>query len=185
MTSATTLPLIVSASDLGPPPVVHQLVQERAVRPVFNDHYLTGRFKDTPKLRARIAEFFMPPRSAIALESALWVYAGGPIPHVLSVLLPARNPPLPQRSKIRGIRTDFDLTDIAGVDGIAVTTKERTVVDLARWCDSQTAREGIRTLAQLGADLAQAKSMIGHKRRNCVRAHELVNAVIAGPVAIR
>lgn len=174
--NAMTLPLIAAGKDLGPPPVVHQLVQERALRPVFNDHYLLGAFTDTMKLRARIAGFFLPTRGVVAAESALWVYLGGLRPNYFTALLTPGSSAPPRSSGIRVIRTALDPTSIAGIEGVPITTKDRTIADLARWCDPDLARAGIIKLIRLGGELAQARKLIPARGRNCVTAHDVLNS---------
>lgn len=173
------LPLIVPGSDIGPPAVLHQLVQERALEPVFDGHYLTGLLPESYRLRAHIAGHFMPNDTIVALDSAVWVYAGGNIPDRLSIVLKPGTKSPPYTSPLRIIRTDLEDGDIVTIDGVPVTSRERTVVDLARWFKTSDAVSAIQKLAQHGADLHAAKAMIGHKRRNCVIAHEVVNKAMA------
>lgn len=174
-----TLPLIVAGADLAPPPVLHQLVQERALRPVFNDHYLLGQFPDTPLLRARIAEYFLPTHAVVAAQSARWIYLGGTVPEVLTVLRPPHTSPLPPRINIRAIRTSYNAAAVTNIEGVPLTTKERTIVDLARWCPTEVARHEISQLLTLQVDVAEIYQLISNQGRNSVSIHELISGALA------
>lgn len=168
------LPLIAPGSDIAPAPVVHQLVQERALQPVFNEHYLTHPLPDTRQTRAQICGHFLPIGAAIARSGAVWVYCGGPLPARLSIIMPLRSSPPAVSQNLDVLRTDFSLSDITGISGVAITTLERTVFDVARWNSPEIARPQIRKLLNLGADIRQARSLLTARGRFYARARALL-----------
>src|SRR5690625_219303 len=168
------LPLVCPGSRIGPALIVHQLLQERVIEPLFCEHYLIGDLALSFARRARIAQVFAPPNAVLATLTATWVYVGGPVPARLTVVLEPGSTG-PRRSfAIRVVRTSVKSADLTVVDGVPITSMERTVVDLARWEPDRVAREAITELVSAGADMERAIRMVPDKQRNSARARDLL-----------
>jgi len=168
------VPLIAASSEIGPAPVVHQLAQERAIRPLFYNHYLIGTLPDNVYVRARAAGYFLPPTAVLTTLAAAWVYTGGVPPKQISVLLQPGSSPVTGPWDIRAIRTAVSSAEMHHINGAAIATLERTVGDLARWEEPGIARAAITRLAAAGADLLAARRLLPEGQRNSLQAFELI-----------
>src|SRR5690625_552400 len=168
------VPLIAASSEIGPAPVVHQLAQERAIRPLFYNHYLIGTLPDNVYVRARAAGYFLPPTAVLTTLAAAWVYTGGVPPKQISVLLQPGSSPVTDPWDIRAIRTAVSSAEMHHINGAAIATLERTVGDLARWEEPGIARAAITRLAAAGADLLAARRLLPEGQRQSLQAVDLI-----------
>src|SRR5690625_863599 len=111
------VPLIAARSEIGPLPVVHQLVQECAIRPLFYDHYLVGDLPNTVHLRARAAGHFLPPEAVLGSLTATWIFAGGSPPNQITVLMEPGSSPRVGRWGIHITRTTITDEETVRIGG--------------------------------------------------------------------
>ena len=115
-----------------------ELVGEGQLRRVFRGVYLDSSAHETLATRARALALVVPPDAVVVDRTAAWL-------HGVDVLLPGEDKKVPEvqvferrvGGRVRhgavnsGQRTMPD-TDVTTIDGVAVTTRLRTTIDLGR-----------------------------------------------------
>ncbi len=171
------LPIIVAGAEIGPEPVVHQMAQEKAILPLFYDHYLIGMLPSTPALRAQAGAYFAPRGAVLSLRTAAWVYLGGLPPKYVSVIMEPGTSPVGRKWDVRAVRTTISARSVHFVDGVAVTSPEQTVADLARLERAEIAVPVIQELKDYGVDLRTSIRMVPDAQRNGHHARDLIQAL--------
>ncbi|MBH0009269.1 hypothetical protein [Salinibacterium sp. SWN1162] len=125
---------------------------------------------DTIHLRARALAVVLDPRIIAERMTAAWVWAATlhpPVNHELCVAIGARTrPPSSLRAVLREVVIDAD--DIDTISGVSVTSRLRTVIDLARFSESFGPRESaaVSTLMADGAFGYEECAAVLNARRN-------------------
>ncbi|WNB87351.1 hypothetical protein [Cellulomonas sp. ATA003] len=127
----TALPDHVRMADVGP--VGWQvLVRDGVLRPVWGDVAAPAAVPPGPHVRARAVRPLVPPRAVLGRAGAVWVHADGPVPPRFDVLVAPRvRRPAPHPLRVPH-ECPLPPADVVRLGGVAVTTVERTAVDVAR-----------------------------------------------------
>lgn len=156
---------------------MHQMAQEKAILPLFYDHYLIGMLPSTPALRAQAGAYFAPRGAVLSLRTAAWVYLGGLPPKYVSVIMEPGTSPVGRKWDVRAVRTTISARSVHFVDGVAVTSPEQTVADLARLERAEIAVPVIQELKDYGVDLRTSIRMVPDAQRNGHHARDLIQAL--------
>ena len=129
----------------------------------------------SPSDRARAVRGDVPSGAVLARRSALWVHTGAFRPAELDVVAPGRRGSTPRarvHSELLGP------ADVMGLGGVAVTSLERTAVDVARWGPPDAVASWLAVLAQAGlrAEVVAETLEAASGRPGVVRARALLAA---------
>lgn len=161
-----------SAPPAPCPPVTdeHGLVRppdvgDVAFQVLVHDGYLCRVWRDaavrrgtllTPALRAAALAGVVPARGVICRRSAAWIHLGGVAPSRVELLIaPGARRPGPHPDRVV-VAASVAKDDVQTLGGLAVTTVQRTGLDLARCCSTEAALPLLRALAPIGFDAAAA-----------------------------
>lgn len=156
---------LITPDDVGGYAAWQMLIRDGALRPFYGEAALPVKVAESVAVRAQalglaIPETTSPERTlAVAHLAAAWVYLGGPMPPEVDLIYQTGY----TRPFVPGIRlrnSQFDLSQITQVNGVWVTTKERTIRDLAVWAPDEVATPLIAELARSGADLGEAAELL-------------------------
>jgi len=107
--------------------------------------------------RARAVSSALPRHGVVGRDSAAWVHSGRRTPARTCVLVPVGVRRPEPRADRWCAETTFDDDDVVVLDGVPVTSLERTAVDVARWYDPDTAVALLADLTTAGLDLTAVR----------------------------
>ncbi len=149
--------MAASIPDLGPEPLapftredlpglalskrdLDALLRTAAIVQPLRGVYVDARIADDPAIRGRAAALVLPEGAALARRTAAWIHgidARGPgeldQPLPVECVVPAARGSVPRRPGLVSFEAALPPEDIAILDGVPVTTPDRTALDLARW----------------------------------------------------
>ncbi|HEX5534156.1 MAG TPA: type IV toxin-antitoxin system AbiEi family antitoxin [Actinomycetales bacterium] len=115
------------------------LLRSKAIIQPLRGVYVDARLADDPVIKGRAAALVLPDGAALARRTAAWIHgidARGPgeldQPLPVDCVVPAARASVPKRPGLVAYEAVLPAEDIGIVDGVPVTTPDRTALDLAR-----------------------------------------------------
>ena len=158
--SSAALAPLVRRDDVGPLAGAGML-RDGVLRPLWHGVAVREGVEVTPGLRLAAVAHLVPERAVVARAAAAWVFAGGPPPAFVDVLVrpgARRTDPPPERRPCEGPLSPDDVL-VCGAG--RVTTLQRTGLDVARYVPAETARSLLAMLEHRGFDADLALESLG------------------------
>jgi hypothetical protein len=152
---------LVNAADVGGPGAFRVMVRNGALLPWFGEYGVSPGTVSTPELRARNIALAIPEVSTysssifVAGLTATWIYCDTPRPEAIELLYRQGQfcPTLPGTY----LRSGRNLSShCVSIEGIRVTSLERTMADVALWYDDDAAVPAIKALMEVGGNIESA-----------------------------
>lgn len=159
------------------------LVDRGEVRRILRGVYLASHVGDEPAVRCRAARLVIDPRAVLCDRTAAWIHdvdalafweTDRPIP-IEAVVPPGLAPP--RRSSIRSGERTLLPSDVEEIDGLRVTTAQRTALDLGCKLQRHRAMASIDALMRSGGFWPSAlRSQLPRfqRRRGVIQLRELI-----------
>lgn len=165
---------------VDPPRDLRALVLDGVVVEVWPGRLRATDLGVTPRDRARAVRADVPRGAVVARRSALWVHTGSFRPATVEVAGAGRRSSTP-RAQVHA--DELGPADVVDVGGVAVTSRERTAVDLARWAPADAVEAWLACLARAGlrVDVVAALLEAAAGRPGVVRARAVLEAADLTP----
>jgi len=160
---------LITPDDVGGRAAWHVLARDGAIQPLFGEAALATGVSDSLELRAEAVRLASPEQVSAAHRplvvgslGAAWIWLGGTPPAEIEYLSSDGR----IRTTAFAIRMSPYLTShICQISGVWLTNKERTIRDLALWCEAEVALPLILRLLAIGANLNQTLLMLERPMR--------------------
>lgn len=153
------------------PPLLHRdevfcgawtgLLLDGAYLPIGWDVAVRADLECTPELRAQALVRRVPRRAVIGRLSAVWVHLGGSAPPRLELLVGPGARRVDPRPDLQSHEATLADGDVDLLDGVPVTSVQRTGVDVARYVDGPQADRCLHRLVDIGLDVEAALGTLG------------------------
>lgn len=134
----------------------HALLRDGVLRPLWGRTVVAADLVETPALRAAALAPLVCPGGVVGRTAAAWVHTGRPLPGRVDVLVPPGVRRATARPGVRTAQATLEPGDVVRVGGLAVTSVQRTGLDVARWLPAPAALAVLRALLSHGFDVLAA-----------------------------
>lgn len=141
-------------------------VADLAYVPLTPEVALRSDCQPNPNWRARSLASRIPKRAVLGGRTAFWVHTGrGWDPHLdLVVAVGSAQVRMPGQRPSR--QAQFQTDDVVTLEGVQVTSVQRTGLDLSRFSPPEQVLGHLSVLLSIGFDPQQAIESLGHTRSN-------------------
>jgi hypothetical protein len=164
--SATSFSVLVAAPPRAAPPYTTEgvggrttweaLLRDGLVDEVHAGFGVLAGTLGSPQARARSLTTRVPREIVVGRRSAAWVHTGGRRPDKVSVLYAPHGYRPRDAPHLEIAQATMRSWESQTLGGVQVTTPERTALDVATWCDDDSAHTVLVRLAHHGVDLEDA-----------------------------
>jgi hypothetical protein len=158
------------------------LVRDGAYRPLGWDIAVRADLPTTATVRVLAFAGRVPARAVVGRGAAAWVHAGGAVPARLDLLVPPGGRRVDPRPDLISHEAALAAAEVVDLAGIAVTSVQRTGLDVARHLPRSEAAQRLQGLLLTGFEPAAALATVSGlgRARGVRQAAELLTGLMRG-----